>query len=191
MRLQPSSSYMRAYINTCMPAYSLTCVHAHVNKYKIVSLSCTNADTPRLMKQERSGLSFATGILYSSELDKNIVNYTFVHKKRPVETQNPTQNGLICGSTNTQLLMLSPNSIPPLPSSHCAFITPRKIRRVLKKNMIISSVFFALSVNRNYITWNRVSWQVSARILTKWRSTKLYKTSFPASKRMQWCEPNN
>jgi hypothetical protein len=117
------------YMHACLRAYVRTCTCGYVHNY--VSLSCTNADTPRLRKWVRSGLSFANGALHGSEINKYIVNNMFVHKKRPVDTQNPTPKSLICDSTTTHLPMLSHNSIPPPPSSHCASLTPRKIRRVL------------------------------------------------------------
>jgi hypothetical protein len=55
----------------------------------------------------------------------------------PVETQTSTHWNLIGRSMIALRPLLSPNSILPAPSSHCAFIAARKISVRVSKMLVL------------------------------------------------------
>ena len=103
-----------------------------------------DAQTLRLTPRLRSGTSGACGILCKSQMRIHMVNYsirvcvyiyiytytyTYIHthiQGSPAEIQTPTHWSLIGRSITAPLPVLSPSSILPPLSSHCALLPARK-----------------------------------------------------------------
>ena len=100
------------------------------------------ADPPRLTQYLCSGRSSAIRKLRKLELRMYTVGriYYVIIRCSPIEFKTSTHCNLICCGMISPPLVLSPSSILPPPSSHCAFISAQEIRRSFQKIFISISL---------------------------------------------------